>query len=140
MKRESASGFPSCSGRGRSPAPQLAGHSYVTPVTAGADVARAREITIGRFSPTVDVNLNVNLRANADLVFVDAGYVFTTPVFGGQLNLAMLGPVGNETTQLNGTLTLALGPFVITRLAVSARPRRPSAICIRKRFCAGTMV
>jgi hypothetical protein len=41
--------------------------------------------------------------------------VFATPVFGGQLFLGMLGIVGPNSTQLNGTLTLASGPFTITR-------------------------
>src|SRR5689334_5949891 len=36
---------------------------------AGADVATAREITIGRFNPTVTLNLSGNLNALADLVF-----------------------------------------------------------------------
>ena len=34
---------------------------------AGADVAASREITIGRFNPTLTVNLNGNLNALADL-------------------------------------------------------------------------
>src|ERR1700731_685309 len=43
---------------------------YHTTVNAGADVAAAREIQIGRFSPTVNVNLNASLHATADLAFV----------------------------------------------------------------------
>src|SRR5215470_7620934 len=39
---------------------------------AGADVAAAREITIGRFSPTVTLNLSGNLMALADVVFSTA--------------------------------------------------------------------
>jgi hypothetical protein len=34
--------------------------NYFTPVSASGAVAASREITIGRFSPTVNVNLNVN--------------------------------------------------------------------------------
>src|SRR3974390_1385052 len=33
---------------------------YNTNVHAGADVAAAREITIGRFNPTVNINLNAS--------------------------------------------------------------------------------
>src|SRR5262245_20430109 len=40
---------------------------YHTSVSAGADVARAREITIGRISPNLTVNVNANINANVDL-------------------------------------------------------------------------
>ena len=36
---------------------------------AGADVAAAREVTIGRFNPSVTLNLSGNLNALADIVF-----------------------------------------------------------------------
>ena len=38
-----------------------------------------------------------------------------TPVFGGQLALGGFGIVGNNSTALDGILTLASGPFTITR-------------------------
>src|SRR5262245_33963671 len=41
--------------------------NYYTSVSAGADVSRAREIQIGRFNPTLSVNLNANLDAKIDL-------------------------------------------------------------------------
>jgi hypothetical protein len=101
-------------------APQHPGWSvtainYYDNVNGSGAVAAAREITIGKFNPTVNVNLNVSVRADLDLLLVDVGYVFATPVFGGQLNLAMFGLVGPNTTSLSGTLTLASGPFVIQR-------------------------
>src|SRR5262245_66311982 len=37
--------------------------NYYTSVSAGADVSRAREIQIGRFNPTLSVNLNANVDA-----------------------------------------------------------------------------
>src|ERR1700675_830482 len=66
-------------------APQVPGWAlaivnYYTRVSAGGNVAAAREITIGRFNPTVNVNLNVNLKANAELVLVNPSYTFATPV------------------------------------------------------------
>src|ERR1700704_113070 len=48
---------------------------YHTSVSAGADVAAAREIQIGRFNPTLNVNLNANLHASADLALVIPSYV-----------------------------------------------------------------
>jgi hypothetical protein len=89
--------------------------NYFDSVSASGAVAAAREITIGKLSPTVNVNLNVNLKATLDLTIVDAGYVFASPVFGGQLFLGMLGFVGPNSTQLDGTLTLASGPFAVMR-------------------------
>src|SRR5436853_7798425 len=57
---------------------------YHTSVNAGADVAAAREVQIGRFTPNLNVNLNANLRASADLALMIPGYTFATPVLGGQ--------------------------------------------------------
>ena len=44
--------------------------NYYTNVSASGAAAASREITVGRFNPTVNVNLNVNLHAQADLVFL----------------------------------------------------------------------
>jgi hypothetical protein len=89
--------------------------NYYASVNAGGAVAAAREVTIGRFNPTVKVNLNVNLNANAELVLVNPSYVFATPVFGGQFALGMTGIVGSTDTSLNGTLTASVGPLMATR-------------------------
>jgi hypothetical protein len=89
--------------------------NYFDSVSASGNVAAAHEITIGKFSPTVNINLNVNVKATIDIAVVDAGYVFDKPVFGGQLFLGMLGFAGPNSTQLNGSLTLASGPFTIMR-------------------------
>src|SRR5271168_836848 len=61
--------------------------NYYTSVSAGGNVAAAREITIGRFNPTVNVSLNANLKADAELVLVNPSYAFATPVLGGQFTL-----------------------------------------------------
>lgn len=95
-------------------APQVPGWAVgivnlYNPVSASGNVAAAREITLNRFSTTVNVNLNVNLKANPDLVLLDPTYVFATPVLGGQLALGMAGAYGRSIADLNGTLTLT-GP------------------------------
>jgi hypothetical protein len=117
MKTASASGFPASSAV--SPLPRsgwsVTAINYFDSVGASGNVAASREITIGKLNPTVNVNLNVNVKATLDLVLIDAGYVFATPVLGGQLNLAMFGLMGPNSTALNGTLTLSSGPFVVTR-------------------------
>ena len=89
--------------------------NYFTSVGASGAVAASREITIGRFNPTVSVNFNVNLNTKFEAVLLNPSYVFATPVLGGQLTLGMLALVGNNNTDLNGTLTLASGPFSVTR-------------------------
>src|SRR5260370_28988395 len=72
--------------------PQVPGWSmaevyYHTSVSAFGAVAAAREIQIGRFSPTVNVNLNASLHAQADLLLLDPTYTVATPRLGGQLAL-----------------------------------------------------
>jgi hypothetical protein len=88
---------------------------YHTSVSAGADVAAAREIQIGRFSPTAAVNLNASLHASADLAIIVPSYTFATPVFGGQLAVQMGTITGSTTANVNGTLTGSLPPFTLLR-------------------------
>jgi hypothetical protein len=88
---------------------------YHTSVSAGADVAAAREIQIGRFNPALNVSLNANLHASADLAFVVPSYVFGTPVLGGQLAVQMGTIVGSTSANVNGTLTATLPPFSLVR-------------------------
>ena len=89
--------------------------NYFTPVTASGSVAAAREITIGKFNPTINANLNVNLNTKFETVILNPNYVFATPIFGGQLNLGVLAFVANNSTALNGSLTLSSGPLAIMR-------------------------
>jgi hypothetical protein len=101
-------------------APQQPGWSfatvyYHTSVSASGNAAAAREVTIGRFSPTVKVDVNVNVHANVDLALLNPSYVFATPVLGGQLALGMTGIVGHNNTSLDGTITAGVGPFTATR-------------------------
>lgn len=88
---------------------------YHTSVSAGGNVAAARELTIGNLNPTVHIMLDVNLTADADLVFVNPSYVFASPVLGGQLAVGMTGLAGRNDTSLDGTLTLSSGNRVFTR-------------------------
>src|SRR6478735_6997382 len=65
-------------------APQQPGWSlstiyYHTTVSAGADVARAREIMIGKIPVNLSANLCTNLDAKGDLAIVNPTYVFATP-------------------------------------------------------------
>ncbi len=102
-------------------APQVPGWSmavvyYHTTVAASGAVAAAREIQIGRFSPTVNVNLNVNLHAPPDLLLLNPTYTFATPVLGGQLAIGVAGIFGRSAASIDGTLTTGFGPFATTRM------------------------
>jgi hypothetical protein len=88
---------------------------YHTPVSAGADVARSRELQIGRFNPNLNVNLNATLKANADLALLVPSYTFATPVFGGQFAVQMGTIVGRTSASVNGTLSASLPPFSLLR-------------------------
>jgi hypothetical protein len=89
---------------------------YHTTVAGSGNVAAAREITVGRFSPTVNVNLNLNLNAQGDLLFLAPSYTFATPVFGGQLAVSVASIFGRDAASLAGTLTATAGPLVTTRM------------------------
>src|SRR4051794_37691853 len=71
---------------------------YHTNVSAGGDVARAREITIGNFPVNVTATVNANLKATADLGLFVSNYAFATPVFGGQASVGLMGVYGRMNT------------------------------------------
>ena len=77
---------------------------YHTSVSAGADVARARDITIGRIPANLTVNVNANVNANVDLGIVAGTYTFATPVLGGQAQASLLAIYGSNSTSLAGSL------------------------------------
>jgi hypothetical protein len=89
---------------------------YHTSVAASGNVAAAREIEIGHFAPTVNVNLNANLNAQGDLLFLAPTYTFATPVLGGQFAAGVTGVFGRVDTSIAGTLTAGFGPIVETRM------------------------
>jgi hypothetical protein len=89
---------------------------YYANVSAGTNVALAREIEIGAISATVKATLAASLKASADLVFVSPTYVFATPVLGGQFSLGMGTGYGRSNADVDGTLTITSPvPAVITR-------------------------
>jgi hypothetical protein len=88
---------------------------YYPSVSAAGTVAAGREVTLGRLNPTLNVNLDLNLKGNADFVVFDPSYVFATPVFGGQFAVSVAGFVGRDFAALNGTLTVSSGGAVASR-------------------------
>jgi hypothetical protein len=88
---------------------------YHTTVGASGNVAAAREVQIGRFPATVNVNLNANLKGQADLLVLAPTYTFATPVLGGQLAIGVSGIFGRNSATIDGTLTAGIGPLATTR-------------------------
>ena len=90
---------------------------YHTDVSASGNAAVAREITLGQFNPKININVNANVHAKADLGFVIPSYVFATPFFGGQASLSLMIGYGNNDTSLNATATAttAIPPLSITK-------------------------
>jgi hypothetical protein len=99
--------FGSLAATPQQPGWSLANIYYHTSVSAGADVARARNFSLGRVPADVTLNANLNLHVNAtgDLGFVIPTYVFETPVLGGQASVSMIAAYGVVGTSLAGTLS-----------------------------------
>jgi len=87
---------------------------YHTSVSAGGNVAFARQVTAGRLTTNFNANLNANLDAKADLYMGIPQYVFATPVLGGQAAIAAAVPYGRSQASVDATLTGSLGPLGFT--------------------------
>ena len=85
--------FGSLAATPQQPGWSLANIYYHTSVSAGGDVAGAREFELGRVpgNGTVNANLNLHVNATGDLGIVIPSYVFATPVLGGQASVSVLG-------------------------------------------------
>jgi hypothetical protein len=98
-------------------APQQPGWSltnmyYHTSVSAGGNVALAREFTLRRVPVNLNVsaNLTANVSGTGDLDIVIPMYTFAQPVLGGQLSVGTVASYGRVSTslaaQLTGNLTI----------------------------------
>jgi len=92
----------------------LASIYYHTSVSAGADVAFARQVSVGHLNVPFTAQVNANLNATADLGIAIPEYVFETPVLGAQAMIGMIVPVGNARTTVDAALTAAVGPLGFT--------------------------
>ena len=91
-------------------APQQPGWSltsilYNTNVSASGNAAVAREITIGRFNPKINISVDAHVHADFTLGLVAPTYVFATPFLGGQASAALFFGYGNNDTSLNASAT-----------------------------------
>jgi hypothetical protein len=83
--------------------PQQAGWSlasiyYHTTVSAGGDVALAREFEIKKVPVGLSASLSANLNATGDLGLFIPSYVFATPFLGGQASVSAIGIYGRVST------------------------------------------
>jgi hypothetical protein len=98
-------------------APQQPGWSlatiyYHTSISAGSDVALAREITLGKVPANLTANASLNVNGTANPGFLIPSYVFATPVLGGQASVSLAGAYGVVGSSLAGTLSGVLAtPF-----------------------------
>src|SRR5258705_3320677 len=109
--------FGSLAATPQQPGWSLANIYYHTSVSAGADVARAREFELGRVPGNLTLNTNLNLHVNAtgDLGLVFPSYVFATPVLGGQASVSLLAAYSVVGTSLAVTLSrVVTTPFGAT--------------------------
>lgn len=88
---------------------------YHTSVSASGAAAASKQFQVGRFSPSVNIDLNLALRGQADLMLIAPTYTFATPVLGGQLSATLASVYGRNSASIAGTLTVAAGPIVTTR-------------------------
>jgi hypothetical protein len=78
---------------------------YMPGVSAGSDVALAREFQIRNIPVNVAASLNANLHSIAETAWFIPSYAFATPVFGGQASVSLMGIYGHMNTSVSGTLT-----------------------------------
>jgi hypothetical protein len=99
--------FGSLAAAPQQPGWSLANIYYHTSVSAGGNVALAKEFQIGQVpaNVTATARLNASVNATGDLGFVIPSYVFATPVLGGQASVSLIGIYGVASTTLAGQLS-----------------------------------
>jgi hypothetical protein len=85
---------------------------YHTSVSAGGNVALAREFQLRNVPANLTATASANVNANVNLGFLAGTYTFATPVFGAQASASLLAAYGSNSTTLAGTLAGQLtGPL-----------------------------
>jgi hypothetical protein len=87
----------------------FAGIYYHTSVSAGGDVAFARQVSAGRITTNFTGSLNAKLKADADLGIAIPSYTFEQRFLGAQATVLMLVPYGRSKASVDATLTGNLG-------------------------------
>jgi hypothetical protein len=97
--------FGSLAAAPQQPGWSLATINYYTNVSAGGNVALAREFEIRNLPAGIQAQINASLHATADIGMVIPTYVFATPVLGGQASVSMIAGYGGSSASLNGTVS-----------------------------------
>lgn len=87
---------------------------YHTSVSAGGNVAFARQVGPGNINVNFSGNVAANLDADVNLGMAAPTYVFKDPFLGGQAAMALLVPFGHGRASVDATLTGAVGPVGFT--------------------------
>ena len=96
-------------------APQVPGFSftnilYYAQVSAGGNVAFAKQVPLGNINVNFNGNFNANVHARVEpLYFAAPGYTFATPIFSGQANVIVAVPYGRITSSVDATILGNLG-------------------------------
>jgi hypothetical protein len=91
-------------------APQVPGFSfgnvlYYSQVSAGGNVAFAKQVPLGNINVNFTGNLNANVHGRAEPLYLALpGYTFATPVLGGQFNLSAAFAYGRVESSVDATI------------------------------------
>jgi hypothetical protein len=95
--------------------PQVPGFSfanilYYSQVSAGGNVAFAKQVPLGNINVNFNGNFNANVHGSAEPLYLAApGYTFATPVLGGQANITVAIPYGRIESSVDATINGNLG-------------------------------
>jgi hypothetical protein len=85
---------------------------YHDSVSAGGNVALAREFELRNVPANLTATASANVNANVNLGLLAGTYTFATPVLGAQASASLLAAYGSNSTTLAGTLAGTLsGPL-----------------------------
>jgi hypothetical protein len=103
--------FGSLAATPQQPGWSLATIYYNTTISAGGNVALAREFEIRNIPVNLQAQISASLHASGNLGFVIPSYVFATPVLGGQASASLLTAYGQTNASLMGTISGTVGPI-----------------------------
>ena len=102
----------------------LANIVYYSNVSAGGDVAFAKQVPLGNINVNFNGNFNANVHGNAEPLYLALpGYTFAERFLGGQLQVILGIPYGRVSSTVDATITgnFGLGPgFSIGRSLTEA--------------------
>lgn len=95
-------------------APLQSGPSFTTlyyhsTLHAGKDIAFARQVTLGNIKSKLTSNVNLNLDAEANLLFAIPSYTFKKKLLDGQASVVLAIPYGRSKASANATVVGNLG-------------------------------